>query len=323
MRRAARWPGRSRRTDLETQAPEGGRGRERLRRIGEWREDALSPATELVDRLDDAAGRSRARASSRPTAWRCAVIRSPSGTRCSARSAAQARRPSDDPNHHGLDSKATAKVRALPEERGASRGPQLPVRRDARRVDRGAPVHGGGDAPEPRRVSGGLLGCDFSIENGRHRFARVFNGENWNPSLRAPLTQPGANVQAGEDLLAVNGRDLPASEKRVQPVREHGREIGRAQGRPERRRLELPRGDGGAGRERIEPAVPGVDRGQPQEGGHDERREAGVRAPAGHRGGRLHELQPCTTSRRSTKTARSSMSGSTAAALRPTTSSMR
>jgi hypothetical protein len=26
--------------------------------------------------------------------------------------------------------------------------------------------------------------------------------ENWNPQLRAPLTQPGVNVQAGEYLLA-------------------------------------------------------------------------------------------------------------------------
>jgi tricorn protease len=40
----------------------------------------------------------------------------------------------------------------------------------------------------------------------------VFAGENWNPELRAPLTQPGVNVQAGEYLLAVNGRPLTASE---------------------------------------------------------------------------------------------------------------
>src|SRR5262249_38691465 len=38
--------------------------------------------------------------------------------------------------------------------------------------------------------------------------SRVYNGENWNPQLRAPLTQPGVNVKAGEYLLAVNGRDV-------------------------------------------------------------------------------------------------------------------
>ncbi|HXX21769.1 MAG TPA: PDZ domain-containing protein [Terriglobia bacterium] len=69
---------------------------------------------------------------------------------------------------------------------------------------------GGGDIPEPKRVRAGLLGADYQIENGRYRFSRVYSGENWNPRLRAPLTQPGVNVIAGEYLLAVNGRDLRA-----------------------------------------------------------------------------------------------------------------
>src|SRR5260370_35358526 len=46
------------------------------------------------------------------------------------------------------------------------------------------------------------------MENGRYRFARVFNGENWNPELRAPLTQPGVDVRAGEYLLEVEGREV-------------------------------------------------------------------------------------------------------------------
>ncbi len=71
---------------------------------------------------------------------------------------------------------------------------------------------GGGDTPEPKRVKGGLLGADYALENGRYRFARIYNGENWNPKLRAPLTQPGVNVVPGEYLLAVNGRDLTAKD---------------------------------------------------------------------------------------------------------------
>src|SRR5271157_714114 len=67
---------------------------------------------------------------------------------------------------------------------------------------------GGGDIPEPKRIRTGLLGADYEIENGRYRFARVYDGENWNPKLRAPLTQPGVNVKAGEYLLAVNGREV-------------------------------------------------------------------------------------------------------------------
>lgn len=70
----------------------------------------------------------------------------------------------------------------------------------------------GGDVPETARVQGGLLGADYEIANGRYRFARVYSGENWNPSLQAPLTQPGVNVKAGEYLLGVNGRELKATD---------------------------------------------------------------------------------------------------------------
>ena len=67
-------------------------------------------------------------------------------------------------------------------------------------------------ARQPKNVKGGLLGADYTIENGRYRFAQIYNGENWNPQLQAPLTQPGVNVKVGEYLLAVNGRDLHATD---------------------------------------------------------------------------------------------------------------
>jgi tricorn protease len=68
---------------------------------------------------------------------------------------------------------------------------------------------GGGDRLETAKsVPGGLLGADYSVENGRYRFKKVYGGLNWNPQMRAPLTEPGVNVRAGEYLLAVRGRDL-------------------------------------------------------------------------------------------------------------------
>ncbi|PYV86170.1 MAG: protease [Acidobacteria bacterium] len=70
---------------------------------------------------------------------------------------------------------------------------------------------GGGDRPETKKVKG-VLGANYKIENSRYQFASVYNGENWNPKLRAPLTQPGVNVVAGEYLLTVNGRDLRGSD---------------------------------------------------------------------------------------------------------------
>ena len=70
---------------------------------------------------------------------------------------------------------------------------------------------GGGDIPSgTRRVPGGLLGADYAVENGRYKFEKVYGGLNWNPELRAPLTEPGVDVKDGEFLLAVAGKDLRA-----------------------------------------------------------------------------------------------------------------
>ncbi|MGH9449290.1 MAG: S41 family peptidase [Terriglobia bacterium] len=67
---------------------------------------------------------------------------------------------------------------------------------------------GVGAEPQETAVHNGLLGADYTIENNRYRFQKIYSGENWNPELHAPLTQPGVNVKAGEYLLAVNGREL-------------------------------------------------------------------------------------------------------------------
>ncbi|MDQ2844102.1 MAG: PDZ domain-containing protein [Acidobacteriota bacterium] len=71
---------------------------------------------------------------------------------------------------------------------------------------------GGGTQPEVPKLKVGLLGADYKAENGRYRFAKVYNGENWNPQLQAPLTQPGVNVVPGEYLLAIRGRELHSSD---------------------------------------------------------------------------------------------------------------
>jgi len=115
-----------------------------------------------------------------------------------------------DPGMHGADWKAVkAKYAAFL--------PHLACRADLNRLiqwmcsELGVGHHrvGGGDTPaQPARVPGGLLGADYAVENGRYRFKKVFGGLNWTPELRAPLGEPGAEVRAGEYLLAVEGRDL-------------------------------------------------------------------------------------------------------------------
>jgi tricorn protease len=118
-----------------------------------------------------------------------------------------------DPGYHGLDLTATAK-RYQPYLDGiASRGDLNYLFAEMLgELSVGHMYAGGGSRPEVKRVRGGLLGADYTIENGRYRFARVYAGENWNPDLRAPLTQPGVNVATGEYLLAVNGREVRAGE---------------------------------------------------------------------------------------------------------------
>jgi tricorn protease len=67
---------------------------------------------------------------------------------------------------------------------------------------------GGGDEPTDTPVAVGMLGADFSVENGRYRFQHIYTGENWNPELRAPLSAPGVQVAQGDYLLEVNGVPL-------------------------------------------------------------------------------------------------------------------
>jgi len=114
-----------------------------------------------------------------------------------------------DPHHHGLDIPATEKKYAVYLKGLGGRG-DLNYLFDEMlgEITIGHMFIGGGDVPEPKRVKGGLLGADYKIENGRYRFARVYNGENWNPELRAPLTQPGVDVKAGDYLLEVEGREV-------------------------------------------------------------------------------------------------------------------
>ena len=66
----------------------------------------------------------------------------------------------------------------------------------------------GGDGPTPRPQDR-IAGANYSIDNDRHKFAKIYRGESWNPDLRAPLAA-GGRRQRGEYLLAVNGKELKA-----------------------------------------------------------------------------------------------------------------
>ena len=66
----------------------------------------------------------------------------------------------------------------------------------------------GGDMPAVPANTGGQLGADFSVDQGRYRITRIYDNESWNTDLRAPLAVPGVDVRVGDFVIAVNGEDL-------------------------------------------------------------------------------------------------------------------
>jgi tricorn protease len=68
----------------------------------------------------------------------------------------------------------------------------------------------GGAMPEVPTSPGGLLGADFTIEGNRYKISKIYDGESWNPDLRAPLAGPGININAGDFILAIDGVNLVA-----------------------------------------------------------------------------------------------------------------
>ena len=69
-----------------------------------------------------------------------------------------------------------------------------------------------GDLPSVPPVNNGLLGADFEVASGRYRITKIYAGENWNPTLKAPLGGPGVDVKVGDYLLAINGADLSGAD---------------------------------------------------------------------------------------------------------------
>ena len=143
---------------------------------------------------------------------------------------------------------------------------------------------GGGDRlTTPRAIPGGLLGADYTVANGRYRFAKIYGGLNWTPALRAPLTEPGVNVKEGDYLLAVRGLDVRVPNNLYSFFENTSGQDHRDHRRPQRRRHRLAHRAGRADRERGCAAQSRLGRGQPAKGGLRHRRPRRVRLRAEHR----------------------------------------
>jgi len=66
----------------------------------------------------------------------------------------------------------------------------------------------GGDMEGGPNRNVGYLGCDFKLENGAFRIARILQVAPWDTGVRSPLREPGITIKEGEYVMAVNGHAL-------------------------------------------------------------------------------------------------------------------
>jgi tricorn protease len=64
----------------------------------------------------------------------------------------------------------------------------------------------------PQKINGGLLGADYQISDNRYKISKIYGGLNWNPNLRSPLTEPGVNINIGDYIISVNGKNVTAND---------------------------------------------------------------------------------------------------------------
>jgi tricorn protease len=67
---------------------------------------------------------------------------------------------------------------------------------------------GGGDMPKKERIKTGLLGAvvDRDAGSGYFRIRKILKGQNWDISVRSPLTEIGVEAREGDYILAVDGK---------------------------------------------------------------------------------------------------------------------
>lgn len=66
----------------------------------------------------------------------------------------------------------------------------------------------GGDLVTESPVLIGLLGADLRVVKNQYQIKKIYTGEKWNPSLKAPLSAPGIGANQGDTIHSINGVDL-------------------------------------------------------------------------------------------------------------------
>ncbi|MCL2039802.1 MAG: PDZ domain-containing protein [Bacteroidetes bacterium] len=68
----------------------------------------------------------------------------------------------------------------------------------------------GGEMPEVKKTGIGLLGIDLIYDSAAkmYKINKILQGQNWDPTLRSPLTEPGLNVKTGTYIVAIDDNKL-------------------------------------------------------------------------------------------------------------------
>jgi tricorn protease len=117
-----------------------------------------------------------------------------------------------DPNMHGVDwDKVYKKYEPLVKYANTRYDLSYIIGEMIGEVSTGHAYISGGDRVVPEKIKTGLLGAELSRDkSGYYRIDHMLKGQNWDKSVRSPLTEIGVNVNEGDYIIAVNGQ--PTSE---------------------------------------------------------------------------------------------------------------
>ncbi|MBK7641799.1 MAG: PDZ domain-containing protein [Planctomycetes bacterium] len=114
-----------------------------------------------------------------------------------------------DPNMHHVDwKKVHDQYAAMLADCASREDLSYVIREMISELNVGHAYYNGGDVDSEPHANLGLLGCDYVLDSGAWKIAKILEGAAWDTDARGPLSQPGVDVKAGDYLLAVNGVPL-------------------------------------------------------------------------------------------------------------------
>ncbi len=118
-----------------------------------------------------------------------------------------------DPNFHGVDWKATKqRYQRMLNDAVTRTDVNYVIGEMIAELNASHTYRGGGDQERADLRGVGLLGIDWTVENGAYRIDNIVEGAPWDNEARSPFSKPGVDVNEGDYILAVNGVPLDTSE---------------------------------------------------------------------------------------------------------------